>query len=138
MAVPPVAECYAPAPFRVNRAEVPADWNATLERIDHYPERPERVPDTEGHAENAEHGGNALEVARHRTTGNDEAEGCGEQRHGDGGSNREEQQRARSLDLIRDGRDQEQRQAARPADAVNQSDTVRREWGSLRDVVGVP
>ena len=49
-----------------------------LERVDDHSQRPERVPHAEGHAQDAEHGGDALEVAGYGAAGYDEAECCGE------------------------------------------------------------
>src|SRR5215211_4498301 len=97
----------------------------TLKRINDYPERSERVPRPESHAQDAEHGGDTLEIARYGTACYYEAEGGREERHRDGGPGGEEQQRYGRLGFLRDGRKQQQREPARTADAVHQPDAVR-------------
>src|SRR5215203_189215 len=111
---------------------------ALLERINNKSQCPERVPRPEHQAKDAKHRGDALEVARYGTAYYDEAEGCREERHRDCGACREEQQRSGRLYLVRDGREQQEREPSRTADAVHQPDAVERKWSALRDAVGVP
>src|SRR5215207_1528848 len=123
------ALCYATFPLAVKKRPARTSGGGAgprcLERVRDEPQSARGVPGSEGDAEDAEDRGDALEVPSDRSARYREPEGGTEERHREGRPRGEEQERHSGLGLIRDGGEQEQREAAGAADAVYEPDAVR-------------
>jgi hypothetical protein len=107
--------------------DVPIGVGESLERIGYQPQRSERVPYPEDHTHGPKDRCSPLEFATYGTTRYGQAEDRREQRHRDCGPSGEEQERTRCLSLVRDGREEEQRDPPRATDAVHEPYAVGRQ-----------